>query len=619
MIKCIIDGHEVVPSLRDNIKLTKENPFVNSGGSYTYDVIFPLSILQNVQVFGVAYRHDVSKIVRKFADCRLYADGRLVIRGEGIVTSINEQELRLQIVFAPAGSMYPEIFGSTYIDRMDYMQVDEKYKGVEGRYAKWSEDRFHKPTVYVTEEIEEKGFIGEKGKYVFMLTHIAGTDPQKWSKQDNTYANHLHMYCDEICMTDMAVQPSLLYIIRTVLQNMGYDPDLSAYDRKPWNDLYIANVTKTIDIAKTLPHWTVQTLLEEFRRLFNAVFVFDEERRTVRLVPNSESGNADVVELRAMDEFESNYDSDGQELLESSNIEFSLSANHPDYTSISREIMKHYPVADFNDPIELEAWRNSVTERELMTTFIRMHGFSVEDLYLYYARILDDDHTVIQPAGIFRPLFRDLESTAAVTLRMVPVATETLGGDVNPYMWYERTSDYLFANDTWLKGGIVVPVVDERPERLSDDGFVSIYEALDEGESPDKEETEEDDIIELMFATDPSTYNAITDLEKVPRLPKTTSDIYLYDGGKVASLSLNSADGIDTVGKFHVNHVNNSLSKAVENNNELCFKFLYDDIPDPTKIYNIRNKLFLCSKIEVSITPDGIDQVKTGYFYEIIS
>ncbi len=622
MIECYIDGKRAVPSLKSEIKLTKENPFVKSGGSYTYDIVFPMDILENVQVFGAVQRLDVSKSVRKFSDCVLYAGCHLLIRGRGTVTMVSDSEIRLQIISASAASAYRDDFGSVYIDRIPYPEVASKYKGEvpdgNAHEPYWT-TKFSTPTVVVTEEIRNKGYIGEAGKYVFMLTHVAGTDPQEWSKEDYTYANHLHMDNFKLCMTYPAVQPSLLYVMKTVLQYMGYTPDLSAYDCKPWCDLYIANATRTLDIARTLPHWTVRTLLDEFRKLFNAVIVFDEEAKTVTAIPYSESDNTDVEELEVMNEFESNYDDDGLEYLGASNIEYSLSGNHEEHVSISREVMNRYPVRDFNSLTELQAWRDSATEQELLTTFIRQHEFRTEELYMYYARKFEDSSIAIQPAGIFRPLFRDIESDTSVELKMVPVATETLGnGSTGPYKWYHRNS-FLLLDDTWLYG-LVVPVLEERPERSSEDGYVSIYEAIDEGEDPDKEDTEEDEIIELMFATSPLTYNTVDGVDEVDRLPKAVSDVYLYDSGKIASMSLYKINGIATIGGFHVSKTVTSPDRAVDGNNELCFKFPFDGIPDPMKRYNIRNKLYLCSKIEVKVLADGsIDQIKTGYFYEIIS
>ena len=65
---------------------------------------------------------------------------------------------------------------------------------------------------------------------------------------------------------------------------------------------------------------------------------------------------------------------------------------------------------------------------------------------------------------------------------------------------------------------------------------------------------------------------------------------------------------------------NNSRFKAthVDAHDLITFKFVADDIPDPSKIFIFHNKRYICKKIEMNVTDDGIDKEKTGYFYEIL-
>lgn len=44
-------------------------------------------------------------------------------------------------------------------------------------------------------------------------------------------------------------------------------------------------------------------------------------------------------------------------------------------------------------------------------------------------------------------------------------------------------------------------------------------------------------------------------------------------------------------------------------------KFKSADIPDPSKIYIIRNKRFVCEKIEMEVKDETINPIYTGYFY----
>ena len=82
------------------------------------------------------------------------------------------------------------------------------------------------------------------------------------------------------------------------------------------------------------------------------------------------------------------------------------------------------------------------------------------------------------------------------------------------------------------------------------------------------------------------------------------------------SLAFNPMPGITSIGGFHNKGV--KIKRNINGNNEINIKFLFDGKPDPRKIYVIRNRKFICSKIEMTVNEKGIDRVKTGYFYEML-
>ena len=50
---------------------------------------------------------------------------------------------------------------------------------------------------------------------------------------------------------------------------------------------------------------------------------------------------------------------------------------------------------------------------------------------------------------------------------------------------------------------------------------------------------------------------------------------------------------------------------------EYCFKFTDDIMPeDICNVFHIRNRKFICRRIEYTITERGVAPMKTGYFYE---
>ena len=63
---------------------------------------------------------------------------------------------------------------------------------------------------------------------------------------------------------------------------------------------------------------------------------------------------------------------------------------------------------------------------------------------------------------------------------------------------------------------------------------------------------------------------------------------------------------------------NNGIRVDIDADNLDTSKVIADDIPDPSNIYIFNNRRFVCQKIEMEVTGDGLDRVKTGYFYAIL-
>lgn len=98
MITCIINGHRAYPISTSSIKVTYANQYVTDDGEYTYDITFPMNILANREIFSNVSRLEVKKNIAKFDDCKLYVDSKIIMSGVGTILSVNQQEVKLQIV-----------------------------------------------------------------------------------------------------------------------------------------------------------------------------------------------------------------------------------------------------------------------------------------------------------------------------------------------------------------------------------------------------------------------------------------------------------------------------------------------------------------------------------------
>lgn len=60
MITCIINGHKAYPISTSSIKVTYANQYVTDDGEYTYDITFPMNILENRVIFKNVSRLEVN-------------------------------------------------------------------------------------------------------------------------------------------------------------------------------------------------------------------------------------------------------------------------------------------------------------------------------------------------------------------------------------------------------------------------------------------------------------------------------------------------------------------------------------------------------------------------------
>lgn len=638
MIQCIINGMPGYPSASDKIKLTYENQYVNDSGEYTYDISFPMAIHENRLLFGNLQRFDVKKRTGSFDDCKVYVDNRLVMSGKGTVTSVSESTVKLQIVGGKSRVKYNSNFESHYIDDIDYPAV-RLNRGIDTkRYADLGlEDvDLSQPWSHIMIDLTKWNYVGQEG--VALLNPV-------WDETNDCMSNFIvsrryrtgrFLYGLSVngykypgnewltMMTNIAVQPYLMYVLRKVLEYEGYAIGVNELDKEPWNRLYIVSARKSVRIKDALPHWTVYRLIDEVRKLFNASFVFNEADKTVDIKCVSELYGNDVAEYDAVDEYSCEYDEDGLQNLATSNIEYNLqeSANRDSLECIPLSTLKLFPTVDVEPTADLYGYVESLPLKERRTRIFRHQG----DMFIY-AQTTDDkdkEHEGLTRCGFFNPVVRDAQSGESVKLDIIPAACAMVHPKADPgknmIMDSHDMREYL----------AFVPSVENEKEaapddmEMDDDGeyYITVQDSIDGAEQTDT--TEEDEVMQVAFqgrqlcnilgkevgAGVSFDYSSTSDGEQTyGRYPIIYTDARanLYadvtaEGG--ATLSLEASPFF-------------SKAAGIDGNNLMCVKFVSDDLPDPSRIYVFRNKRFICQKIEVQVADSGMERLKTGYFYEI--
>lgn len=627
MITCIINGHRAYPISTSSIKVTYANQYVTDDGEYTYDITFPMDILANREIFKNVSRFEVAKNIAKYDDCKLYVDSRIIMSGVGTILSVNQNEVKLQIVGGKSRIKFNEKLTKHYIDEMDLGIADKPGYTVDKGWSQGWKGLQKIKDIYRLDDDKSK-FLGVEGKWCFvpvrdetndMIANFVGVDKTK-----------VFIGYNAPFIVNPAVQPNLMYIFRKVVEYEGYTLKRNDFDCKPWNLLYIASAYKTRELRKALPHWSSYTFIEEFRKLFNATIVFDDILKTCSVINASELTTTDSIKIEPMDEYITDYDEDGSFSTSSTaNLEYNLgdSANRDNYEVISKKVFENFEIvhstATWDPQNQFKGTTQSWSEKQKRQTIIECNG----SYYIYVEN--EDGSKTWQLAGVWSPLIRDSSSDDYVDINISPAAqvvedinfkTAIIGED----NYYEKRCLLSIPNDK---------EPDSKECDVDDDGYsyTSVQDAIDDESTLDKSEDDQECMnIFFIIPGEVQVDNKFSWVRAKSRWPKFKTDYRINkeycssteggfggNGGGTfkekypysLSICKKSTNDVVTLGCLHDNGL------RLDNKNCMEVKFKSDVIPDPSKLYIIRNKKYVCEKIEMEVKDDAIEPVYTGYFY----
>ena len=602
MITCVINGMAAYPAASQSIKLTYANQYVTDDGEYSYDINFPMSIMDNRRVFHNVSRFDVSKVTQKFNDCKLYVSGRLILSGVGTIISVTESEIKLQIVGGKSRIKFNDKLTKHYIDEIPFGTADKPGYTVDKGFSQKFKDKISE--IYRLNE-DKSEFLGAEGRWCFMpvrdetndlIANFVGVDR---TKQFIGYNAPFIM--------NLAVQPNLMHIFRKVVEYEGYTLKRNDFDCKPWNLLYIASAYKTRELRKALPHWSSYTFIEEFRKLFNATIVFDDIKKTCSVINASELTTADSVEIEPLDEYTTDYDEDGSLSTSSTaNLEYNLgdSANRDNYEVISKKVFNSFE-SFHSEEISLD---NQFVSTTMLWSEKKKRQTIIENFGDYYIYVEDENGKKSwELSGIWSPLIRDKSSDDYVDLNISPAAQVV--EDINfktgllEDKYYEKRCLLSIPNNK---------EPDSKDCDIDEDGYsyTSVQDALDDESMLDTTEDEQE-CMNIFFILPgrvqiggPNT-TSLSWVGNKSRWPQFLTDYrinedYRYSGiadifYDFYSLSLRKKReiGATCLGSLHDNGL------KIDNKNCLQVKFKSEVIPDPSNTYIIHNKKYVCEKIEL--------------------
>lgn len=613
MIQIFLDDRPVQIASGTSLKLTLENPLYLTGSSYTYEVELPMSIAENRDFFGPLGRIDTRK-KKKTYSARLLVDNRTMLAGRAVLIQVTDTVAKVQLLSSIAAAAYSNRSTELYVDELD---VETPSAGDPA----W----FEAYPVYNS----TAGFICN---YIGLEYRDGAFSATLGSHSPDTEVEFLGMGI-------VTPQPYLWAMARKVAAACGYDlpnADNILYTDPFLKELFIANASGSPKIRYALPHWTVTDWWNEIRKAFGAVLEIGSDGKTARLVSvdTHYAGEQNLIELtKILDEYQVDLDDDSQADVTTSNTGFA------DFDSDPVSLLE-------DDIIDLAKYDDSYSSEDELITALSMvmdlDGWAEEHRNTIF-RIGGRQYIIFRERYSYpcllevnqlRPrIVNEDSSEVEAEIRFVPCKLENVEVQVRRPLPFgfnpgATTDDIILGSSE--------PLMLSRPDRadareLSNPyitGYYSLEGIIDNTEeAPEKGEPE--DVVYIAMRSGATEAFPIKLKDGVHLSPPPL----LYANYKVPGECVSSAridlstltflPGSDvSMGLNEVPGVRNlysaSIARASRINTRVkyCIKFVTDSLPGTGDIFLIRNKRFICEKLEASIMPDGMDNIVTGYFYE---
>ncbi len=577
MTELYLDGHRIVLPKEFQITAIHENSFLTKKGEYTYDLTLPLNDPINNLVFKHIGRFNSKKEVIEF-NVILICDNVVIVNGIGTSLAIENNEISVQLM---AGN-----------SELNYF-VDENLKVQELNLGSVS-------NLNLTNAVNSLFSNYPDFNYVAAPLAFDGGKWNNWPRILNGGAPNWNLPESELC-----IQPYFLYYIKKIIENekLGYQLTYNELENDSmWKKLYIVNRNQTLDYVKILPNWTVIKFIEEVEKLGNVVFVVDKDSKSIRILRTYKyyqaAGTTYINDNLVLDSNKVELSSEAEAInLNYKNVKYNLpnSREFFKYQCLSDEILSIAKIKEYNTFDELKA--------AYPTTFSAGSEFKKMTLF----KILSsNNYYIVQsfPGGGGATIYgfqrinmlKDIKTNSTdsfIELDIIPselyYSKVGTGYTAIPYISNtEIGSEEISDINEYITNGVPDENFVETIQVAMYEGVKNVLDYSDLGGAWEHQYP----ISMIDSYSLPSNYG-ITSREKI-----VTNGSLRLSGpyGLFGTLYKNNAF-FDTSEKYEI-----SLLKD---------KKLYE----PRNLFVIKNKKFICEKLEYEVTYKGLSPIVKGTFY----
>lgn len=641
MFKLFINDKPAVIKGGSSFKFTlNNNAFDSTSGNKTYDVTLPLAgCAENVAIFGT-FLHlpfvGKEEFGKKQYAFSLYGD-HIHISGAAYLTKVTEEEATVQLLCDMSAFRNISNAANVYVDEMnlgmfwdglrgemppinlgdeenetsDYVTPWENYRELE-QYVSGNIYQKHVPlggtraVDYLLGFKREAAIVPFAGGYT--LTDGVAEYEQGNVVNYNTDTQRFVIKGKNVCPA-----PYLLNVLKRICACMGYEFSSAGLPQESFiHDVVILHRFRTIHVADALPHCTLKEFLSAIENALGVYFY--ASGKTVHLVSLAakypSSGAEGAVELsEVVDEEETSIDKDEEpkSILQQNTMydfpdcderlclpddawEKGNVLTFPSYAALSAAASKL-------DKAERNNCRNIYVDTSTGRVYVYLHvkGWkgrtNYNYTYLYNYALVEVDQ-----AGRHLSDYADPTNVTKIT------ATP-------PFMLRD--------------GSKILPWMSEEIAFLESETIDSLINPEDNEDYDDLTfATKEDSAAFYMVVFGTAASTSGPDLAPVGiGLPyDINADTgFPYKISGITNKNQDYTDEVFNLKKSANGSIGSTLAAVIGVGHRAvhCIKFTDKIDCDPGALYLIKGRRYLCQKLEITFDEDGVQPLKTGYFFEV--
>lgn len=639
MIDLTINGMPAIPKKDTSIKLTLVNQYFDTSSSFSYDIELPLDIAENRQIFGNINRSDVT-LSKIELPAKLTCENFDIIVGTATITNVDDEVVKIQILGEGKATQSVLDEENSYIDEINlgnwysrYFALDQEIKGSTAWLASTQMRTFllH----------DYNSWLNMLFNPIWVTYPILNTDAETICneycvRKHNSVIRFEHAFSrpddDKIYgypQVKLAIQPYVWYMCKVIAEASGYtldENDNVLYTNDFYRMIFIANANINIECNRCLPHWTILEWWEQIKKTFGVAISFDNYSKKAKISQRDKYINSSSTFFadNVVDEYSVSLDDDSAyDDITLQNVGFADTDKFSKESFFPEELLEFSTYLKFNNFEEFH---------DYLETFDHNNDASWQYIFEVEGRhyIWLDTGTIREVDMLRNRIIKPNNKDVDVELKFIPCSFTSTDAKV-----FDATKDSSTGIYIDKKLGTYPVEILSRPDRANFDWYTDENElsrpkslrikdwVFNDAEIPEKEETFDVCYIALHNPNLGDNLNSSWGKFLYPRAilheTETITENYYMDFSrrqykdKGYSLGLIPIDGQRNLASETIGANKLEIDTSVK----YCFKFISDKIPNPNDIFVIKNKTYICDKLEITFTDNGLDKLITGYFFAI--